>query len=224
MDFSKARKAADISLSEQGLDNLVKLDLSSAFPVEADRAKVSDLIAKVQAATDHNERVAAIKAVAATLTADGAAMLKKALLALLVIFTLGAGLVRAQEISEPSVKTFDFANPLDDPRGGFSWDSQGGRFSVAYVPIVYWQPGGVEYATLNWGMANDNEKGKQSMLISIGPRVDTAISWLAGRKWCQKNLRFLKFPNVQITADLATDDFFKHARPRFSLVTKFGGR
>lgn len=218
-DWDKqADKAAD-QTDEQlasGLDKLVKADLGALCPNPVDREKVQKLVDAVKAKTDKNERIAAFKAVAAVVGEKIVNIAKTAMLCFVLMVL--AVTAKAQ------VSTLDLSNPLADPRAGFAWDGKGGKLGVAYVPVIYYQPGGVEYATLNWGFSDVLSNGKKEMLLSLGPRVDTAFEWLAGRNWCRKNLRFTALPPVQVTAAVLTTDFFKHSKLWVTLVTKFGSR
>jgi hypothetical protein len=67
-----------------GLEKLANKDITGLFPNPADRDKVAGLIAKIKANTAYNERVAAFKAVAATLGGDALKALRGAILVLLV--------------------------------------------------------------------------------------------------------------------------------------------
>ena len=217
-EADKAAKQTDKELAA-GLDKLMAADLTALYPNEADRKRVQELVNAIKVQTDKNERIAAFKAIGATLGMDVIKLAKKAMLALALGLLAGLGVAHAQ------VTTLDLNNPLADPRAGFAWDAQGGRLGVAYVPVVYWvgASSGLEYATLNWGMSDTLANGHKAMLVSIGPRVDNIFTWLAGQGFSKRHLRFAGLPPVQAAVALVTADF-KHYRPMLSLVTRFGGR
>lgn len=217
-EADKAAEKADAKLSA-GVEKLLGMDLAKAFPNPADAKMVGHLVQAIKSKTDKNERVAAFKAIGVTLGVDLFKAVRKLILASVLVVLAGAGMAQAQ------MKTLDLSNPLADPRAGFSWDGAGGRFGVAYVPVMYWigESSGLEYATINWGASDNLENGRKTMLVSIGPRIDNVFTWLAGGSFAKKHLRFAALPPVQVTVDLGTSDF-KHFRPRLSLVTRFGGR
>jgi len=217
-EADKAADKADAKLAA-GVEKLLGMDLAKAFPNPADAKRVAELVRAIKSKTDKNERVAAFKAIGVTLGMNLFKSVQKAILGLVLIIIAGVSVANAQ------VKALDLNNPLADPRAGFSWDGDGGRMGVAYVPIMYWigEDSGLEYATLNWGASDDLSNGKKTMLVTIGPRIDNVFTWLAGGSFAKRHLRFAVLPPVQVTVDLGTSDF-KHFRPRLSIVTRFGGR
>lgn len=200
------------------LDKLLTADLGKLFPNPADRDKVAGLIAKIKANTAYNERVAAFKAVAATLGGDALKTLKGAILALIL------ALICSPACRAADMTAIDLNAPLADARIGLAWDKHGERLGVAYVPLMYWVGGQVqEYATLNLGAGDKLKNGNTSYLVSVGPRLDTLFVKMSGTKFAQRHLRFALLPPLQITACFITMDF-KHFIPHLTISTRIGGR
>ena len=72
----QAAKQTDEELADD-LKELQTKDLSACFPNQADRALVSELIAKINASTNKNETITACQVIAAKLTVEGAKALKE---------------------------------------------------------------------------------------------------------------------------------------------------
>ena len=214
-----AEGAADKTDKElaAGIERLITSDIAKLFPVPADAAKVRALCQQIRVKTAYNERVAAFKAISATLGADLLKTVKKAMFPLILMMVLAGG-VRAQEI-----KTLDLSNPFADPRLGIALNLNGESRTVAYVPAVYFMPGGIEYATFNFGVTNDNQTGTKKLLLSVGPRIDTGIDRLSEVPWIKRNFKFIKLPPLQISPTVMTSDF-KVYTWWVTIASKFGGK
>lgn len=206
-----------------GIEKLLSADIGKLFPAPADAAKVRELIQAIRVKTAYNERVAAFKAITATLGGDLLAVVKKAMLCLALVLLAGLGQVQAQLAPEP-ITAIDLNAPLADARIGLAWNHRGEQLGVAYVPLMYWVGGdGQEYATLNLGATDKLATGRAGYLVSVGPRIDTLFRKAAGTKFSQKHLRFAVLPPIQINFNLVTSDFRVY-EPHVSFCTRFGGR
>ena len=206
-----------------GIEKLITGDIGKSFPVPADAAKVRALCRAIRVKTAYNERVAAFKAISATLGADLLAAVKKAMFCCALCLLVGASQARAQAASE-TITAIDLNAPLADARIGLSWSRQGEQLGIAYVPLMYWVGGkGQEYATLNLGVTDKLATGKAGYLVSVGPRIDTLFRKAAGTKFSQKHLRYAILPPLQINLNLVTSDFRVY-EPHLSVCTRFGGR
>ncbi len=216
----KAEAKTDAELAA-GIEKLLASDIGKLFPAPDDKAKVDGLIKAIRAKTAYNERVAAFRAVSATLGGELLKGLKKAMFCLAVALLVGLGQAGAQE----AVKAIDMNAPLADARIGLAWDLAGEQLGVAYVPVIYivGADSGREYATLNLGASDKLDTGRAGYLASFGFRMDTIFSRLGETRFAKKYLRFAVLPPMQISPCFVTGDF-KRFVPMISVSTKFGGR
>ena len=206
-----------------GIEKLMAADIGKLFPAPADAAKVRELIQAIRVKTAYNERIAAFKAISATLGGDLLAVVKKAMLCLAVVLLVGAGQARAQLVPEP-ITAIALNAPLADARIGLAWNHKGEQLGIAYVPLMYWVGAdGQEYATLNLGATDKLATGRAGYLVSFGPRIDTLVRKAAGSKFWRGHLRFAILPPLQINLNLVTSDFRVY-EPHVSVCTRFGGR
>lgn len=223
-DWNKiGENAADKTDKElaAGIERLITSDIGKLFPIPADAAKIRLLCQHIRVKTAYNERVAAFKAVTATLGADLMKIVNKAMFPLILMVLAFAGQVRAQEAP---ITAIDLNAPLADARIGLAWNHRGEQLGLAYVPLIYWVgASGQEYATLNLGATDKLATGKAGYLVSAGPRIDTLFRKLAGSKFAQRHLRFALLPPLQINFNLVTSDFRVY-EPHISICTRFGGR
>jgi len=138
-----------------------------------------------------------------------------------LVGTTGTGISKQVQIE--TLQTLDLSNPFADPRLGIALNLKGESRTVAYVPAVYFMPGGIEYATFNFGVTNDNETGTKKLLLSVGPRIDTGIDRLSEVPWVKKNFKFIKLPPLQISPTIMTSDFRVYTW-WVTLASKFGGK
>lgn len=204
-----------------GIERLITSDIGKLFPVPADAAKIRLLCQQIRVKTAYNERVAAFKAISATLGADLLKTLKGAMFPLILMVLAFAGQVGAQEAP---ITAIDLNAPLADARIGLAWNHKGEQLGLAYVPLMYWVgAAGQEYATLNLGATDKLATGKAGYLVSMGPRIDTLFRKMAGSKFAQKHLRFALLPPLQINFNMVTSDFRTY-EPHISVCTRFGGK
>jgi hypothetical protein len=204
-----------------GIERLITGDIAKLFPNPADAAKVRELCQKIRVKTAYNERVAAFKAISATLGSDLLASVKKAMFPLILMLLVFTGQSRAQEAP---ITAIDLNAPLADARIGLAWGGAGEQLGIAYVPLMYWVGAeGQEYATFNLGATDKLSTGKAGYLVSAGPRLDVLFRKIAGSKFSQRHLRFALLPPLQININMVTSDFRVYT-PHLSICTRFGGK
>lgn len=99
-DWTKVgENAADKTDKElaAGIERLITSDIGKLFPVPADAAKIRLLCQHIRVKTAYNERVAAFKAISATLGGDLLTTVKKAMFPLILMVLAFVGQVGAQE-------------------------------------------------------------------------------------------------------------------------------
>lgn len=209
----ESAKDTDNELAK-GIGKLLSADLGALYPDPKDRELVQKLVDKVKGQTTKNEAIAAFKA--------GVAVLGEKALNLAKIAMLGLILAVLAAPASAQMKSIDLEAPLKDARMGISWQMDGAKLGVAYVPIMAFvgPNSGQEYVTLNGGVSDRLETGRIGYVASIGFRADTIISWLAGREFSRKYLRFAALPPLQICVGPITDDF-RHFRPALTVAKKF---
>lgn len=192
----KAAQETDAEL-EAGLEKLTKRDTGGLMPTPPDQAALDKLISTIKAESRYNERLAAFKACAASLTSDGLKALRKAMLGLLAALAL-AGAASAQDITTSGINIKDF---LDNTRVGVWLPVEGGRtFKTVYAPIV-WLHGAdkTEYLCLDAGAAAPGEITQGYAVVALSIRVDNLLDKVLGiSKWTEGHLSAAKLPSIEV--------------------------
>lgn len=196
-DIAKnSAKETDAEL-EAGLEKLTRRDTGGLMPTPPDQAALDALMVKINADTRYNERLAAFKACAATLTADGLKALRKAMLALLACLAL-AGTAAAQEMTASGINIKDL---LANTRIGVWLPIEGGRtFKTVYAPII-WLHGsdGTEYVCLDAGSAAPAEITRGYAFLALGLRVDNILNKSLGlSKWLRAHVSAAQLPSLEV--------------------------
>lgn len=199
-DWGKAAEnAADKTDKElaAGIERLITSDIGKLFPVPADAAKIRLLCQHIRVKTAYNERVAAFKAVLATLGSDLQAVVKKAMFPLILIVMAFAGQVRAQEVTASGINIKDL---LANTRVGVWLPIEGGRtFKTVYAPVV-WLHGldGTEYICLDAGAAAPGEITQGYGMLALGIRIDNLLDKALGiSKWTKAHISAAQLPTIE---------------------------
>lgn len=221
-DWNKAaQNAADKTDKElaAGIERLITSDISKLFPVPADAAKIRLLCHHIRCKTAYNERVAAFRAISATLGADLLKAVKGAMFPLILIVMAFAGQVRAQEITASGINIKDL---LANTRVGVWLPIEGGRtFKTVYAPVV-WLHGlnGTEYICLDAGAAAPGEITQGYGMLALGIRVDNLLDKALGiSKWTKAHISAAKLPTIE--AGVAPMLYQSKIRFGWNLAIKF---
>ena len=207
-----AAEQTDKELAD-GLEKLANKDITGLFPDPADKAKVDGLIAKIKANTAYNERLAAFKAVAATLGGDALKTLKGAMLALVVCLFWGYGHAQAQEgvpvgtaiAASPAQETlvsesaplFNFGDFFHSMRAGYAIDQHGKSTAIWYTAVYdFHNTAGVSMITFNVGYESQLKRPS----TMIGLRLDNMVPLLWSGKWGHAHVTTAKLPTLEILA------------------------
>lgn len=194
-----AKNSADETDAElsKGLEKLKNKNLTALMPAVPDRVAIEKLMATIATETRYNERLAAFKACAAALTADGLKALKKAMLALLAALALAVP-AAAQDITASGI---NIKQILENTRAGVWLPAEGGRsFKTVYAPIV-WLHGldGTEYVCLDAGAAAPGEVTKGYAILALSFRVDNALDKALGiSKWMKAHVSAAELPSLEV--------------------------
>jgi hypothetical protein len=182
---------------EKGLANLKGKNLAALMPAPADKTAIEKLMATIAAETRYNERLAAFKACAATLSSDGLKALRKAMLLLLACLALAAP-AAAQDVTASGINLKQF---LENTRVGVWLPAEGGRsFKTVYAPII-WLHGldGTEYICLDAGAAAPGEVTSGYAVLALSFRVDNALNKALGiSKWMKAHISSADLPSLEL--------------------------
>ena len=197
-DIAKNAAEETDSELEAGLQKLLKRDTAGLMPAPADQAALDALMAKINTNTRYNERLAAFKACAGALTADGLKALRKAMLALLACLALAVPAAAQQDVTASGINIKEF---LSNTRVGVWLPVKGGRtFKTVYAPIV-WIHGtdGTEYVCLDAGAAAPGEITSGYAMLSLGLRLDNILGKALGISgWMKKHVSSAKLPSLEV--------------------------
>lgn len=206
IDWKKAGAKADKVLSDRGETAILAVDLKTSFPNPSDAEKVAGLQKKIKESTSHNEKVAAMEAVAATLTSDGLAALKKLVLALLLV-VIPDCYVSAQAVvpdvpvvagataqEEKPRDILDFQSFFLNARLGYAVNQHMEKSTILYSSFKrYNSIRDVELLNLNFGY----DITSKHPLVMMGVRLDNADKLLWNSAWSKKHIVTAPIPKVE---------------------------
>src|SRR3990167_1100285 len=174
-----------------GIERLITGDIGKLFPVPADAAKVRALCQQIRVKTAYNERVAAFKAISATLGADLLKAVKAAMLGLVICLI---PLSVKAEISPVQETMLNFGQLFKTIRVGYAIDQHGASASIFYTSILTLHTqGGVDLVSFNIGYEGI-EKRPTTM---IGIRLDNIIPLAVSGDWGKKHVSTSKLPSFE---------------------------
>lgn len=176
-----------------GIEKLMGADIGKLFPAPADAAKVRELIQAIRVKTAYNERVAAFKAISATMGADLLKMVKGAMFALVLCLLAGIGQASAQE-APAKTSLFDFGDFFANVRGGYAINQHQQISTVFYTPWkVFHTKADLPLASINLGYDGLQKRP----LVAIGLRADNLDSLLWNGKWGKEHVTTAKLPSLE---------------------------
>jgi hypothetical protein len=195
-DWEKIAQEAKADALAKAFDKLITRDPSKMKWAPIDKEKIDAFLADIKANTNYANRVAAFKAVAATISEDGLKLLKSAMLALAAMFLM-ASAIQAQDVTVSGINIKDV---LENTRAGVWLPLEGGRsFKTVYTPLIWFHgEDGTEYAAFDVGGAAPGELTKGYAFVALGFRVDTLLDKALNiSPWFKKHISAATLPTIE---------------------------